>query len=67
MINLYAHLAPEQSRDVICLGCMGEIMSLDEMIRFLKAINHPFSVHDAAAALVHFQITSWEERHRPED
>ena len=23
MINLYAHLAPEQSMDVICLSCLG--------------------------------------------
>jgi len=42
-------------------------MSLDEMIRFLKAINHRFNVSYLDAWNFHLYISTWEERHRPED
>ena len=42
-------------------------MSLDEMIRFLRAINHPFKIPYLSAANFAMEIEIWEKRHRPED
>ena len=42
-------------------------MSLDEMIRFLKAINHRFSVSYLDAADFAERMKNWEYIKRPED
>ena len=42
-------------------------MSLDEMIRFLKAINHRFNVSYLDAWNFHQYILFWEFNRRPED
>ena len=42
-------------------------MSLDEMIRFLKAINHRFKVDYLNAANFDMRMKNWEDDHRPED
>lgn len=42
-------------------------MSLDEMIRFLRAINHPFKVPYLSAWNFHQAISTYEETWRPED
>lgn len=41
-------------------------MSFDEMIRFLKAINHPFKIPYLSAANFHRYISAWESKHRPD-
>jgi hypothetical protein len=42
-------------------------MSLDEMIRFLRAIDHPLNADLPRGALFNIEITVWEKKHRPED